>query len=84
MSGETQNIFACVDCYLTHEIGENDSPEPSWSVGAYEHGLRMYSLCGVDIVSGDSESDNEFSWSRCDICGSTLGGARHHLFGIDR
>ena len=30
------------------------------------------------ICCGDSERDQEFSWSDCDCCGSSLGGSRHH------
>ena len=36
-----------------------------------------------DVEMNDYSADNEFSWSQCDICGSTLGGSRHAAHAFD-
>lgn len=33
---------------------------------------------GGRVELGDADRQEDFSWSPCDCCGSTLGGARHH------
>jgi hypothetical protein len=41
--------------------------------------------CGIPEDSEDYESDSAdtaFSWSSCDTCGSSLGGARHAAHGV--
>lgn len=78
----TQDIFVCVDCFSAFE-GLDSEPNPRWSRGAFEHGLKMYALAGVSVYSGDADKRNEFSARRCKLCGSTLGGSREHLVGID-
>jgi hypothetical protein len=37
---------------------------------------------GHDVVCGDSEKDEEFSWRPCELCGCKLAGSRHHAIAI--
>jgi len=62
--------MACVDCVMMIANGElpHDCDEE-----------RQKELEAIDIgwcVSGGDEDHDEFSWSSCDVCGSTLGGSR--------
>jgi len=61
--------YVCTDCALYIANGDVAEPDPSWS---------------ADNISGDwaisSDHGEEFSWSPCDACGSTLGGARMGAF----
>lgn len=38
----------------------------------------------VYLYAGDSEKDDEFSWSRCECCNSSLGGTRYHVVGLNQ
>ena len=75
------DLYVCVDCYLQHEAGEVEDTDPSWSVEKYNDGLLSYA--GLQIVSGDSDKELEFSVKPCDICGSTLGGTRNQLVALE-
>ncbi len=65
------DLMACVDCGLYLANGDLDDADPSWSP---ENMTDEYD----NLVNGDSDKDEEFSWRPCEICGSRLGGARMH------
>jgi hypothetical protein len=72
------NLYVCTDCVFY--IANGDLPEDdtnAWSPDNFDARWRDYNVC-----CGDSEKDNEFSWSRCDGCGSKLGGARFHCVAL--
>lgn len=49
-------------------------------VGRDEEGDLCVYCHGVGKVDEDEGADTqEFSWSECDCCGSTLGGSRHRM-----
>lgn len=73
------NLYVCTDCYVQHETGVNENPDSRWSEEAFAAGVADLESNGLQIVSGDSEKEMEFSSSRCGLCGTTLGGSRHHL-----
>lgn len=68
-------LMACVDCLMF--VANGDTPD----TGDIESDIR--GNLGTDdmrnLVCGDSEHDDEFSWSDCECCGSRLGGSRHQL-----
>ena len=69
------DVRCCIDCLM---IVAND--DASGMDDATEKQCRdgIASIQG-DLVCNDNDDDIEFSWSACDICGSGLGGSRHHL-----
>lgn len=90
-AGHYSELWVCVDCMLIHangECGERDpgEPEPLCLIGP-DDDLSM-GLFAEHHADGCTDSDREagcncethtFSWSRCDGCGSTLGGERHAM-----
>lgn len=70
-------LSACVDCLFF--VANGDVPEDD--NGELETAI-MDNLGAEDVrhlVCGDSDQDDEFSWSACECCGSRLGGSRHQL-----
>ena len=67
-----ENVMVCLDCF---EAIAGTSEENTHEPDALEPGLVFY--------CGDSEKDNEFSWSICEGCKSLLGGSRHHVAILD-
>ena len=65
------DCWICVDCVMA--IANGDMPEDKETRERVEKGLTLEDGC--NWVLGDGE--NEFSWSSCDCCGSSLGGSRH-------
>lgn len=77
--------YVCTDCYFAHHYGatehngewfagESDTPsdrEPLALLAAYD--------CADNTDSETGAGIEEFSMSRCEGCGSTLGGARYRL-----
>jgi len=60
----------CVRCDGTGEIDTDDSDEPS----------ACPDCDGGGRVDEPEDADTqEFSWSECDCCQSTLGGSRHRM-----
>ena len=82
-------IWVCVDCMFVHANGETESEpdrEPLNLLEGQEVTLGMlYSehSCGRETDPDMSEEceceQQDFSWSRCEGCGSTLGGSRHAM-----
>lgn len=89
----TATLWVCGDCFITDAYGEpsedpdykpDREPWGLWADGGEDitSGLLVHP-CGYDhesddypVCDGDCER-REFSWSRCDGCGSTQGGARY-------
>lgn len=88
-------VWVCVDCYETHhgvrEAEEAPDCEPlalipasaevTAGLMAAEHADDCPNVTDGEWT-GDAECEcerTEFSWARCDGCGSTLGGAREAL-----
>jgi hypothetical protein len=70
---DTIDLFVCVDCGFQLAYGDVENPDPRWNPDAF---ARKWD--GYVVVNGDSDKDRDFSWSSCDGCGSTFGGARMH------
>lgn len=78
-------IWVCDDCMLARECGEpteycDREPWGEIPTADVEAGLD----CGIPNHHWECADDHyenceqqDFSWSRCDGCGSTLGGTRH-------
>ncbi len=84
------DVWVCTDCYFTHHYGahcedgqwfagESDTPADREPLGL----LADFELAdNTDSETG--EGMDEFSWSCCEGCGSTLGGSRNRLALFDR
>lgn len=81
-------IEVCEDCYFAHHYGahqhegqwyagESDTPADRKPLGLIADTAQVtdHTDCNADEDTGITE----FSWSRCDGCGSTLGGSRYRL-----
>lgn len=76
---EVTEVDACVDCtqavagITAHERGEEYPAETMAALNEY----------GMRLVNGDCGEENEhcvsFTWSPCELCGSSLGGERHRV-----
>jgi hypothetical protein len=64
---------ACVGCYYYAANGHADDTT-SERVAEIE---QAFSENGPNLCAGDDLT--EFSWSPCELCGSTLGGSRHEI-----
>ena len=84
------DIWVCTDCYFAHHYGwhehegkwyagESDSPADREPLGLVDDGLQLAD--NTDSETGDGIDD--FSWSSCSGCGSTLGGSRYRLAVFD-
>ena len=70
-----EELMACTDCLLY--VANGDEPEDR----DIENDIRTHPGVPSGYLScGDSENDDEFSYARCECCGSKLGGSRHQLF----
>ena len=73
---ETYDFDACTDCLLF--VANGDLPEDREDfVKDFEHWTEGFYMC-----LGDNDGDSNFSWSRCECCGSRLGGDRYNLVGF--
>lgn len=77
--------WVCVDCYFAHHYGMSEH-EGQWFAGESDTPADRKPLALLDEfeLADNTESEtgegmDEFSWSSCDGCGSTLGGARYRL-----
>jgi len=69
-----QKLLSCVDCLFYVANGEIPAERPNLEANIRTHlGADIAHLC----TSGDEQID--FSWQRCQCCGSTLGGSRETL-----
>jgi len=78
---ETIKLMACIDCLLV--IANDDTNEMgNDTVGAIRGGIKDWWAEGYILVPGD-DSDT-FSRARCEVCSSTLAGARHEIIALAR
>ncbi len=73
------DLAVCVDCAMLIANGEVTDGEGN-DITA-EHAERMREVWGDDavhlVLTCPQNCDGWFFWSRCDGCGSALGGDRH-------
>lgn len=77
------DLWVCTDCAMMLANGELGQGDRNAEIA---HAQRMNEeLAGwlqeggpyvQMVLSGEEDDDSRFSWSRCDGCGSTLGGDR--------
>lgn len=92
MDKDYSDIMVCEDCLIAHHYGWDpieDTDPPEWSVGEGEQttttepwGVLPDDLDFTDNTDGNNPDDtgiDEFSWRRCEGCGSHLGGARYRF-----
>lgn len=72
-------LEACQTCFeFVAGMDTHPLTQPEW----IEHiANRVEQLQGdlATLYPGDPEETNEFSWRKCEICGTTLGGSRHQV-----
>ena len=75
----------CVDCYFAHHYGAHEH-EGHWYAGESDTPSDRKPLALLEDYELADNTDLEteegmttFSWSSCEGCGSTLGGARYRL-----
>ena len=78
-------VEVCTDCYFAHHLGMHEH-DGKWFAGGSDSAADCKPLGlveGLDLADAvdpeTSEGYDTFSWSQCDGCGSTLGGARYSL-----
>jgi hypothetical protein len=74
-----QQMQACQDCF---EFIAGADPHPSTPPEWVEHIANRVEQIQGDMAAfypGDPEEANEFSWNKCEICGTNLGGSRHQV-----
>jgi hypothetical protein len=90
---------ACVDCYYTLANGEPSTSHPDWDVAQFDRTCAEWDITLGHLHDGewsdcvhkgepceedcDCEYDS-FSTLACDVCGSTLHGAREDVIMIKR
>jgi len=73
-------LMSCIDCLMVVANGEYPE-DPTNNIGD-----RIMANLGDDrhhLCCGDSDLDQEFSWSACQCCRSPLGGSRHQLIVLE-
>lgn len=82
------DLWVCSDCVMFLANGDfpeyRDETMYADCIDAIWPPEEGWSLC-VDFPRDGEEEDtcyNEFSWSSCDCCGSTLGGSRYRATAI--
>ena len=74
---ETYDFEGCSDCLMF--VANGDMPEDR---EGFVEDFELWTE-GFVICLGDNDIDLGFSWSRCECCGSRLGGDRHRLVGFE-
>lgn len=85
-------VMACTDCYTLVATGDATFLDEYYSPKKANRRLKeienaISTLQSVEGTSfsrlyleiGDEERNEEFSWSSCDVCGTSLGGSRYHM-----
>lgn len=68
----------CVDCLMLLANGETDPDWDEAETAEYLARLEARGVTGENVtIACDEDCEGWFSWSPCDVCGSTLGGDRH-------
>lgn len=86
----THESWCCSDCIMLLANGETPPEMDEEETAAYLARIpdfprvtigRSIEVCGCEDWDTDQHrygcEHDDFSWSRCDVCGSTLGGERH-------
>ena len=73
-----EELWVCTDCAHYLANGLPDEHEAGWSPELIQAHWPHH-----DLVNGDCDKDEEFSWSSCDACGSRLGGTRFHCAALE-
>lgn len=68
---------ACTDCLMLVANGETPPEMDEAATAAYLAEVERRSAGYTVVPACDEECEGGFSWSACDLCGSTLGGDRH-------
>ena len=88
---ETHKFWACCDCHGILEFGSEHFDVITFYQGEEEGTARIDRInkCIDEICDGDpdfklhflttGDEKIDFSWSKCEICGSTLGGERYEV-----
>jgi hypothetical protein len=76
---ETTDLQVCHDCIMY--IANGDLPDDNPANWQPEQVDRAWQ--GYQLALGDSDKDDEFSWSPCEGCGSRLAGNRFHCVAIE-
>lgn len=74
-SGDWGDQMKCRECGHIQSTADFPSSEIDTEDGPMTQ--RFCPKCHSDDVEIREGGEDEFSWSRCDCCGSTLGGSRH-------
>jgi len=80
------NVYVCTDCYFAHHYGAVEV-DGEWFAGESDSPCDrepLSRLADCDSLADNTDSETgeglqDFSWSQCEGCGSTLGGARYRL-----
>lgn len=73
---ERIDVEVCVDCLMLDACGPGELDEET--VKRCSDGFALNETDGWHYFNAcPEECEGGFSWSACDICGSTLGGDRH-------
>jgi hypothetical protein len=85
MTTELTHVEVCVDCYFAHHYGMHEH-EGKWYAGESDVPCDQEPLAFLgdaptyDATNSETgEGIENFRWTRCEGCGSTLGGARYRL-----
>ncbi len=77
--------YVCTDCYFAHHYGATER-DGHWYAGESDSPADRPPLALLDGFELADNTDSEtgegmddFSWSACSGCGSTLGGSRYRL-----
>lgn len=82
-------LSVCLDCYwfLVYDEAPEDSEQTEEDLRRARDRCAGKPTNQVVVGSADADDEtDEFSWSECDMCGSSLGGSRHPaaiLVGLD-
>ena len=80
---ETMAIHMCVDCVMVVANGF----EPGMDGVAYDaacKGIDEWAAEGYIVCVGDTDNDEAFSRSFCDVCGSKYAGQRLHGWAVPK
>lgn len=83
---DAAEVWVCIDCYIAHHYGAVES-DGAWFAGDSDTPCDREPLTLIDqdaevtdwTDSETGEGEDDFSWSTCEGCGSTLGGSRYRL-----
>ena len=75
---EEYDAMVCQDCIMWIANGDTTGADDRWSEEDAIEYVEAVAEDGGQVIAGDSDKDDEFSWSACDCCKTTLGGSRHH------